>query len=462
LACVLPLREACARERTFAWLVVVLAGLSIRSDNAGVSSVIRALGLRAGCYRRLLHLCHSPALSVRRLRRSWIQVVLARFCAHRIGGRLVVIGDGLKVGKGGRKMPAVKKLHQSSSNNSKATYIDGHSFQALGLLVSGAAQSLCCVPLTSEIHEGVVFSNRDQRTLLDRFAALALSVGVDLNGSMLLLVDAYYASAKVLHPLLASGHHVLCRVKSNAVAYRPAPPPSQPRRGRPRVYGEKVRLRDLWTGQRQAFTSLSCTLYGERNVSVRYLSLELLWRPVGKRVRFVLVEHPSRGRWILLCTDLSLSPRQIIEGYSYRFKIEASFKVALYTLGTYAYHFWMQAMTPRPRHSGNQYLHRTDDNYRRLVRRKLDAYHRFVQLGCIAQGLLQYLALSQPTLVWGHFRSWLRTMNTAMPPSEAVVAQALRNTLPEFLADTSNDDILAKFVLENTDYERSPIVQLAA
>jgi len=45
---------------------------------------------------------------------------------------------------------------------------------------------------------------------------------------------------------------------------------------------------------------------------------------------------------------------------------------------------------------------------------------------------------------------------------EAVVAQALRNTLPEFLADAPNDNILTKFVLENTDYERSPIVQLAA
>jgi hypothetical protein len=41
-------------------------------------------------------------------------------------------------------------------------------------------------------------------------------------------------------------------------------------------------------------------------------------------VRFVLVEHPSRGRSILLCTDLTLSPRQIIEGYSYRFKIGVS------------------------------------------------------------------------------------------------------------------------------------------
>ena len=357
-------------------------------------------------------------------------------------------------------MPAVKRLYQRSANNSKAAYIFGHSFQALGLLVVGAAATLCCVPLASDIHEGVVFSNRDRRTLLDRFATLGLAVAGELKQSVLLIVDAYYTSAKVIKPFLGAGHHVLSRVRTNAVAYWPAPLPSSPRRGRPRVYGPKVRFRDLW--QRAAFAPLTCTLYGERHVTVQYRALKLLWRPLGQLVQFVLVEHPSRGRWILLCTDVALSPREIIEGYSYRFKIEASFKAALYTLGTYAYHFWMQAMIPRPRRSGNQHLHHTDDNYRRLVRRKLDAYHRFVQLGCIAQGLLQYLALYHHTQVWTHFRSWLRTMKPDLPPSEAVVAQALRNTWPEFLLTTDNWCNLKKFILDNIDYQRYPHLRLAA
>ncbi len=49
--CVQALRGACARRRTFGWMMLVLAGLSIRSDLAGVSSLVRALGLKEGCYR---------------------------------------------------------------------------------------------------------------------------------------------------------------------------------------------------------------------------------------------------------------------------------------------------------------------------------------------------------------------------------------------------------------------------
>jgi hypothetical protein len=127
---------------------LVLAGLSIRSDRAGVSSRVRALGLKAVCYRRLLYVYPSPGLCLERLRACWIRLALKVFRPLRLGWRLLVIGDGLKVAKKGRKMPAVKKLHQSSANNSKATYLFGHSLQALGLLVSGPLGHLLSVPLT--------------------------------------------------------------------------------------------------------------------------------------------------------------------------------------------------------------------------------------------------------------------------------------------------------------------------
>jgi hypothetical protein len=70
----------------------------------------------------------------------------------------------------------------------------------------------------------------------------------------------------------------------------------------------------------------------------------------------------------------------------------------------------------------------------RETRNQLKAYHVHVQLACIAQGLLQHLAINHTAAVWHGFRSWLRTINEAMPPSELVVASALRTGLPGFFA----------------------------
>jgi hypothetical protein len=119
-------------------------------------------------------------------------------------------------------------------------------------------------------------------------------------------------------------------------------------------------------------------------------------------------------------------------------------------------------MIPISRRSDNQYLHCKPKHYRDYVRRKLAAYHRYVQLSGIAPGLLQYLTLYFRHEVWAHFRSWLRTMKPAQLPAEVVVAQALRNTLPKFLLDIPDEYNFKKFILDRTDFERCPQLQLVA
>ena len=56
-------------------------------------------------------------------------------------------------------------------------------------------------------------------------------------------------------------------------------------------------------------------------------------------------------------------------------------------------HFWMANMPARKRGSGNQDIRKRSAKYKEAVRRKIGVYHRFVQLGCIAQGLGQRLDL---------------------------------------------------------------------
>jgi len=119
-------------------------------------------------------------------------------------------------------------------------------------------------------------------------------------------------------------------------------------------------------------------------------------------------------------------------------------------------------MTPITRKARDQYLHRKPAAYRDAVRRKLAAYHRFIQLGLIAQGIMLALATTVPQLVWASFGSWLRTIRPGIVPSEAVVACALRNALPHFLADTSPAPDLAKFIQERLDLANTQAQRLAA
>ena len=139
LFAVKELRGACSRERTFWWLVLSLAGLSCRPDNAGVTSFVRVLQFTAQAYHRFLHFFHSEGVSLERLTALWVALCLRLFQPFEVGGRLVFLADGIKAPKEGKKMPAVKSLHQQSGSNSRPEHIMGHSLQAVSLLVRGLA-----------------------------------------------------------------------------------------------------------------------------------------------------------------------------------------------------------------------------------------------------------------------------------------------------------------------------------
>ena len=450
---VCALRPACARKRTFLWLILVLASFTVRTDLAGVTSLVRSHWLKPPCYHRLLYWFHSPALDLRKLIPLWAALVRRLFDRHlvRVGHRLVLLADGIKAPKEGHQMPAVKSLHQQSAGNTKPNFIMGHSCQAVSVLVRALG---CClaVPLACRIHEGLIFSNRCRRTQLDKLVGLLFELL--LADSFYLVADAYYASRKVAGPLLKAGHHLVSRLKCTATAYEPVPNRTG-RRGRPKLYGRKIKLMTLF-GQSERFVCAPSPVYGEQGIRLRYCCLDLLWRPLGCLVRFVLVDHPTRGRMILLCPDTTLNPVSIIRLYGWRFKIEVSFKAAVHTVGTYTYHFWMRDMTPIRRGEGNQHLHRKSEIYRTQVRRKVAAYERYIQIGLIVQGLLQYLALYHHGAVWRFFGSWLRTSKRTAPPSELVVAQALRNTFLDFLVSLPQSDLFKIFIGSRLSPERCP------
>jgi hypothetical protein len=452
-------RPAFTRTRTFLWFATIVAGFAVRTEHLGVTSIVRALKLRPNCYEALLDNLHTAAVRLDQLSALWTRAVLQLFPNPLlINGRRVLVGDGIKAPKSGKKMPGVKLLHQQSESNNKPDYVMAHSLQAVGVLVQ-VTNSVLAVPLKIRIEEGLVWSNRDRRTLLDKMLTLLNVIAVP--DPFYFVGDAYYAAGKMAIGLIRNNNHLITRVKSNAVAYEPYIAQGAKKRGRPRLYGPKIALKTLLNDS-DSMEQAPSPVYGEQNVTLHFHVRDLLWRPTGRLVRFVALVHPTRGSCLLMSTDTTLSAIDIIRAYGLRFKIEHTFKQAVHVIGTFSYHFWMKSMTPLRRGSGNQYLHRKSPEYRDAVKRKMNAYHLFIQAGVISQGLLQYLAAVASTQVWSSFGSWLRTIRPGVAPSELVVASALRQTLPQFLLNNVETASIAKFIVERQNPETMEMFSLAS
>ena len=143
-----------SRVSAYAWHVVIIIGLMIRSDKLGLTSVIRDLALRPETYEPMLHFFRSDAWDLERVRSKWAEIVGETFPLFEKAGHCFLVGDGTKQAKEGRHMPGVKKLAQESETQSKPEYLYGRHWGCTGVLI-GREKSLSCVLLSARIHDGL-------------------------------------------------------------------------------------------------------------------------------------------------------------------------------------------------------------------------------------------------------------------------------------------------------------------
>jgi hypothetical protein len=255
-------------------------------------------------------------------------------------------------------------------------------------------------------------------------AAMAADLVATMGKKCLLVLDAYFAVGPVFAILKKvvdlSGQrlvHIVTRAKSNVVAYG-KPPDKTGRPGRPRQYGPKLKLIALFETRAEAFEQTAIELYGCCK-TVSFLCLDLIWKPVGEKVRFVLVTDGAE-RFILMCSDLTLSAPDIIRAYSYRFKIEVSFKVLKHLMGAFFYRFWTSAWPRIGKRTATDLSEISDFRRKRLIRQTTNAIEAFANFGCIATGILQIIALNFHQTIWRKYAGWLRTVTSTIPSEEVV------------------------------------------
>ena len=171
-------------------------------------------------------------------------------------------------------------------------------------------------------------------------------------------------------------------------------------------------------------------MYGEKQ-EVTYYCTDLLWgQKLYQELRFVLVQY-NGTRSILVSTDLTLSPKRIIELYAYRFSIEELFREFKQQIGGFAYHFWTKAVPKL--------------NQRRILS-NIKAIEGFVLFASIAMGLLQLIALDGRNSRSAKKIRYLRTASRKCP-SEATVMYYVRKNIYSLLLQHP-DSFITRFIRE--------------
>lgn len=460
------------RIETFSWFIIIVIGMMLRIDTKGITTIIGCMNLEPRYYESMIHFFRSNSFSLEELKKQWQRIVNNYINPVTIDDRQIILGDHIKIMKEARYMPGIKKHFQDSENVGKSEYIFGHQHGMIGILANGDTHQ--CIPLDIEIHGGVEdidemksdintkqanllneqHLSKENENSIEKISKMTENYVETTKNKVFLVLDAFFPSKTLFNSIKDFNGKIkekmitiIVRAKSNYVAYEK---PIQNKLGRKRKYGEKVKLSDLFDKIDELFTETKMKLYGKNEV-VHYYCIDLLWKPIEREVRFILVKTGSK-KMVLMCSDLSLQPEKAILTYTYRFKIEVSFKYLKHTLGSFFYHFWTKAMPKLSRYTTKTNFSSVtnDDDKAKIIDTKR-AIEVYTFISSIAYGIMTIIALRFSNNIWTKFAGWIRTKSSKVPSLEIVRGALTKEYYSNFI-NLSNYATLSKI----KKYQRAP------
>jgi hypothetical protein len=238
--------------------------------------------MKAERYTELLKFFRSSSFDIDGLYRKLITVFLKILPPKTIDGKVILVGDHIKISKEGRRMPAIKKLHQESRDAGKEAFIEGHLFGFISMIIPGFNRS---IPVMAGIQESK--SKTGGESLVEQMVRQAGKAAEMMGKPAVLLLDAYFFSKTTLSTAAQyvgkNGQallDVIVRAKQIAVAYLEPEEGSGKRRGRKRIYGKKIIL-VLFEAQRAALVFQIRLIDRIRKCKHKRMVHLMLFRPIN-------------------------------------------------------------------------------------------------------------------------------------------------------------------------------------
>jgi hypothetical protein len=337
----------------FAHVQVLLTGAILTPHRRTVASSLRAMGLaqdkRFGKYHRVLS---RDVWSSRLAARILLRLLVQTFAPQ---GPLVLGIDETLERRQGAKI-AAKGIYRDAARSSKSFFVKASGLRWVSLMLltpvpwAGRVWALPFLTALAPSERYYQERGRRHKKTTDWARQMLLQVRRWLpERSLVVVADAGYAVLGLLHRCQSLRHPVtmVTRLRLDAALYEPAPERKAGQTGRPRKKGERLpTLAQLRDDTQTVWTPITVARwYSQTERPVEIVSQTAVWYHAGMSpvsIRWVLVRDPE-GKFktqALLCTDVTVSPEQIVAWFVQRWQVESTFQEVRTHLGVETQRQW--------------------------------------------------------------------------------------------------------------------------
>jgi hypothetical protein len=316
---------------------VLVTGAILARGQRTVTAILRVMGLSTEThfvnYHRILHRARWSSHAVSQ---TLLRLLITTFVPT---GPIVIGGDETIERRRGAKIKA-KGIYRDPVRSSHSHFVKASGLRWVTLMLLALipfAERIWELPFLTVLAPSERFyeqSGRAHKKLTDVMRQTLLQVRRWLpDRTIVFIADSSYAVIEFLWQMtqLPKPITMVVRFRMDAALYQPAPPRLPAQQGRPRKKGNRLPTllalaahpETIWT------TQLMRHWYGEVKRRIEFTSDTAVWFHNGQPplpIRWVIVRDPL-GRFktqALLCTDLNITPVQIIEWFIQRWQMEVT------------------------------------------------------------------------------------------------------------------------------------------
>ncbi len=340
-------------KRIWTRVQVLLVGAILTPNQRTVAAALRIMGLSQDQHFQNYHRILNRAVwSSCELSRVLLGLLVATFVP---AGPVILGLDDTIERRRGTKIKA-KGIYRDPVRSSHSHYVKASGLRWLSLMLLVPipwAHRVWALPFLTALAPSERYyaeRTRGHKTLTDWGRQLLLQARRWLPTRRVVVVaDSSFAVISLLWRMtqLPNPICMITRFRLDASLYAPAPQRKPGQNGRPRKKGDRVpKLEKVLVDQRTRWTTVIIrNWYGERRRRIEIVSGTAVWFHGGLPalpIRWVLIRDP-KGKFksqALLCTDLKVKPKQIVEWFVLRWQLEVTLHEVRTHLGVETQRQW--------------------------------------------------------------------------------------------------------------------------